>query len=138
MIAPWGYSEARLTARYHVQVEFGGVHGGITTPAHVPVRGVVRRIFRGDGHLHLGDGIQFTVAVCRLRDNVISNGENWLPLSSIVGASFMEVFLNGDPPNCEVACYQYRVINELSESARLRVPTPEEVAAEKCNLGAEV
>ena len=88
------YDEARLRARYHVQVELA--HAAVaTTPAHVPVTGRVRRIFRRDDSLRLGDEVHFSVAVCRPGDRLAPGGDRWMDLWLFERATYMEAYLTG-------------------------------------------
>jgi hypothetical protein len=121
------YDEARLRARYHVQIELAHATVG-ETPAHVPVIGRVRRIFRGDDCLRLGDEVHFSVAVCRPGDDLAPGGHQWMYVRHLERATYMEAFLDGTPPECQVARSQCFVIPALSNAPWKLVPTEEEVA----------
>ena len=122
------YVEARRQARYHVQVELA--HAGVVkTPAHVPVTGHVRRIFRGDDRLGLGDEVHFKVAVCRPGDSLPPGAGPWRHLRDFEAAKYMEVFLDGTPPECQVVLGQCFVIAAPLDTPSMPAPTEEEVAA---------
>jgi hypothetical protein len=89
------------------------------TPAHVPVAGRVRRIFRGDEGLRLADEVLFSVAVCRPRDRIPCGGGLWMQLADFEGARYLEVFLEGTPPRCQVVCSQAVVIEAPSDAPHL-------------------
>jgi hypothetical protein len=129
VMPPAAYDQARLEARYHVQVELAATPPVEKTPAHVPVVGRVRRIFRGDDALRLADEVRFAVAVCRPGDLIPCGGDFWMYLPQFEGASLMEVFLNGTPPECRVASSQISVIEALTDTPCMRVPTERDVAA---------
>ena len=68
------YTEARLRARFHVQVELD--HTVVDrTPGRVPVLGRVVRVFRGDE-------VRFSVPVCRDDDEIPPAGDLWTNLQS--------------------------------------------------------
>jgi hypothetical protein len=122
------YDEARLRARYHVQVEVA--HATIAqTPARVPVTGRVRRIFRTDGRLGLGDEVHFSVAVCRPGDCIAPGGDRWMYLWLFERTTYVEAFLDGTPPECQVARSQCFPIPALSDTPSVTVPTEAEIAA---------
>ena len=126
MPAP-AYLERRLRARYHVQVELA--YTPVTdTPTYAPVAGCVRRVFRGDERLGLGDEVHFSVAVRRPEDSIRPGGDLWMDLRAFEAAKYMEVFLNGTPPDCELADYRSFVIAGPSDAPCVPVPTEEEVA----------
>ena len=127
MLPPPAYIEARLLAKFHVQVE---IEPSVVdaTPAYLPVRGRVRRVFRG-GSLEPGAELRFTVPVCRRGDEIMPGGDLWMYHEQFQGAKYMEVFLDGTPPECKLACSQCSVVAGLSDLPQLAVPTEEEVAA---------
>jgi hypothetical protein len=57
--------KARLSARFHVQVELTRVPQDFQTPAAIPVEGCVLQIFRGDSSLSLGDKLIFEIHICQ-------------------------------------------------------------------------
>jgi hypothetical protein len=122
------YDEARLRARYHVQVELGQAGVG-KTPAHVPIVGRVARVFRGDGLLRPGEEVHFSVAVCRPGDSLCPGGDLWMHLQDFETARYMEVFLDGTPPACKVARSQCFAIPAPSDTPSVPVPTEAEIAA---------
>jgi len=66
MTVPYvGHLNARLRARFHVQVELTRVPSGCKTPGAVPVVGRVVRVFRGNSILSIGDQLTFDVRVFR-------------------------------------------------------------------------
>src|SRR5262249_8042018 len=93
--------------------------------AHVPVTGRVRRIFRGDARLGLGDEIHFTVAVLRPGDQPAAGGHSWLNLRDFEAAKCMEVFPNGTPRECAVADLRSLVIASPSDNTWVPLPTEE-------------
>jgi len=129
MKAPPAYTEARLRARFHVQVEYEAPRI-VTTPTYVTVCGRVKSVFRGDNVLYAGDVIQFQVAVYSDGDLLPPSGTLWMNRRGIVKGRFLEAFLNGNPPTCTVAASQSKLISELSSSPQMDVPTEEQVAAE--------
>jgi len=129
MMAPPTYTEALLRAKYHVQVEIEGREVVDKTPAHASVRCRVHHVFRGDD-LHVGDSVRFPVSVCREDDEIPAGGVSWSLLGAFQKARYLEAFLDGNPPDCVVACSHTYFIGELSGKPKIAVPTEDEVAAE--------
>lgn len=129
MMAPPAYTEARLRARFHVQLKYEKPQVG-STPEHITVRGRVERVFRGANALHPGDVIQFQLAVHSDGDLIPPGGDLWLNRRDLLAGAFMEAFLNGSPPNCTLAASQCELITDLSGSPQMNVPTEKQVAAE--------
>jgi hypothetical protein len=50
-------------------------------------------------------------------------------LADFKAARYMEAFLDGTPPECQLACSQSFVIAALSDTPSIPVPTEEEVTA---------
>ena len=123
------YLETLFRARYHVQMELEQPRVIGQTPAYVAVSGWVGRVFRGDGAIQPGDLVRFRVAVCRPGDSIPVGGQLWVPLENFAPARYLEVFLNGVPPECEVAGSGYRVIEKFTHAPCVAAPTDEEVTA---------
>lgn len=128
MMPPPRYTEELLRAKYHVQVEIEDRGEVDQTPAHIPVRCRVRRVFRGHD-LHAGDVVQFSVAVCRAVSELFPGGETWMRNSDFQRAKYFEGFLYGTPPNCEVALSRIFIIRGISHWPRIAVPTEKELDA---------
>ena len=129
MMAPPTYTEALLRAKYHVQVEIEDRVEVVQTPTHTPVTCRVCRVFCGND-LHVGDTVRFEVSVCREGDDIPAGGVLWSSYDDFQKARYLEAFLEGNPPDCEVACSHTYFIEELSDKPEIVVPTEEEVAAE--------
>ena len=114
MVPYIGQLRARLLARFHVQIEVTFRDGEIETPAALPIKGTVVRVFRGVGAIGVGDEVAFSVEVARPEDD-IPCGPSFMLYENFMRASHMEAFLNGNPPDCELA---------LDECIALDNPTP--------------
>lgn len=111
------YRKARRNAAFHVQVELIGPLPVIDTPGNVKVKAQVATVFRGSNSLSAGDHVTFEVAVTRPTDHPDSlpyGGQIWTNFDKSEAARFMEVFLNGDPPDCEVALWQSKLIDSVT------------------------
>jgi hypothetical protein len=95
------------------------------------VRGVVRRVYRSDGRLDVGDEVRFGVWVSRPGDSILDMPEGPVvhDLDELKHARYLEVFLEGTPPQCMLAGEQCLAVSTLGETPSLRVPTREEVDA---------
>jgi hypothetical protein len=113
------YLRARRSAPLHVQVDVTEV------PRELPALGVVRisariaRIFRGRHLLRLGDDVSFEISVCERMTDIPTGGTWWIQADALARAQFMEVFLDGTPPGCQVALWQSTIIDAPSARPRM-------------------
>ncbi len=119
MAVPYvGHLAARLRAALHVQVELTLIPRDFQTPAAVPVESRLVRIFRGPSSLSLGQQVRFSLHVYR-------HGDVILPFPAFVlydrfrMARYMEVFLNGTPPACEVALDEWEILDRPTTTPQL-------------------
>jgi hypothetical protein len=120
MAVPYiGHLEARLRARFHVQVQVSYSGAEPRTRAAVPVQGHVVRVFRSGGALHVGDEVRFSVNV-RPSGERIMPGLTFMPYDTFIRANYMEVYLDGSPPECEVPLDECVVIDAPTRSPQLR------------------
>jgi hypothetical protein len=114
------YLVARHEARFHVQVQLDEVAGVGQTPCRTPVEATVVRVFRDSGELNPGDKITFGVNVTRPGDRIPASGIIWTSIEKLQYARFLEVFLNGDPPKCELALSQFEYIDDPTDKPRMQ------------------
>ena len=119
--------KARLAARFHVQVELTRVPQGFQTPAAIPVEGRVLQIFRGDSSLSLGDELIFDVRVCRESDT-LPFGPSFMLYDRFISTRYMEVFLNGIPPRCNVPLNNCTILSTPTGTPQLPAPRLEDLA----------
>jgi hypothetical protein len=120
MAVPYiGHLRARLRARFHVQVRVSPPPTEFRTPAVVPVGGRVVRVFRGGGAVRVGDEVRFAVPVCRQGDPIWP-GYEFAWYDDFMRTTHLEVYLDGEPPACEVALDEWVAINGPSYVPRLR------------------
>jgi hypothetical protein len=115
MLHPFAYKNARIQARFHVQVELVSVPEIARTPSNVHVGARVIRVFRGAPDLRIGDLVEFELSVCRQDDDIADGGTSWTDSDALRRARFMEVYLNGEPPNTSMALGESRIIETPSE-----------------------
>jgi hypothetical protein len=96
----------RDRARFHLQVEVLSVQERVPLldckPFNVSVKARVVRILRGDESLRVGDAVMFTLTVAQEGKSGNSIVPKSIRYSKLLEAGFLEVFLNGQPPNCHV------------------------------------
>ena len=127
VLASQYYLAARGQAKFHLQVEIESFNIHVT-PEHFPVHAKVRRVFRGKKLIRVGDLIRFSVAVSSPQDLIPAGGILWMRRSSAETARFLEVFLDGDPPELDVRLSQVYCIESISETPQIEVPTEQEIA----------
>jgi hypothetical protein len=121
MAVPYiGQLKARLEARFHVQIEITFREADFATPAEVPITGRVVSVFRGA--ISVGDEITFSVHVTRPEDDWDMRliGPTYMLYETFMRASYIEAFLNGDPPICELALDEYVVLDNPTPLPQLR------------------
>jgi hypothetical protein len=112
MLPPHEYEKARRNARFHLQVVIEEVPSHVKTPCEqLLITGKVVRIFRGRHNLRQGDFVKFNIAVQGEPYVAMCSGIFWLNYSNLLQAKYMEVYLNGNPPNCSVALWQYALLD---------------------------
>jgi hypothetical protein len=109
------YDQARRDATFHVQVELNEISSTADTPGEISVCAKVVQIFRARKPLRRGEAVKFGVAVNRPGDELPAGGTLWIDYDNLASHCFLEVFLNGDPPNCTVALWQYQLIDSPSK-----------------------
>jgi hypothetical protein len=115
----------RRTAPFHVQIELdkaGDRGGGLR---QIQVHGLVVRVFRTDARLSAGDHVEFPLWVCRRGDE--PTGPAFIYEDPWAKALYLEAYLAGTPPKCELAAYELCVLDAPSDWPIL---TPEELESE--------
>ncbi|MEG4590048.1 hypothetical protein QUA54_33255 [Microcoleus sp. MOSTC5] len=101
------------------------VPNNVTMPCeNLCIKGKVVCIFRGRRSIRIGDSVEFDVAVEGEPYILRTSGILWLNYSNLLQANYMEVFLNGKPPNCSIALYQYELIEAPTKNPTLSSPQP--------------
>ena len=115
---------AHYSAKYHLQVELSqrylakDAEPGKGGTGRLNVRCNIKRIFRAEEELHLEDEIALTVGICDHPDGI----EGGLILDRIFDkCRYMEVFLNGSPPDLEDSQYGLNMISELTSEPTVNV-----------------
>jgi len=114
MMHPETYLRARRTARFHVQVQIREVQLPSEYPGEARVVALVDQVFRGNDHLACGEQIKFRLSVIEHLDQMQTDGTMWVLAHRVVAGQLLEVFLNGAPPDCEVALWQSALIERVS------------------------
>lgn len=114
------YENARHEARFHVQVRLDAIHAAPPGPRFFPVEATVERVFRGDAVIEPGTRITFDLPIAWPEDEIPAGGVLWHAIAHVRDASYAEVFLNGDPPRCEIASSQCFMIGALSDAPLMR------------------
>ncbi|CAA0103271.1 Uncharacterised protein [Halioglobus japonicus] len=129
MMAWPAYENAKFDAIYHIQIE---VRHDTTEEENVgrqsqsidnfPVTGVVKRIFRGDDLLETEAEVYFTIAIAPGDAEIPDGADFYQDLDRFIASPYLEVFLNGIPPNLEVTASQSSIIENLSLEPTMSVP----------------
>ena len=110
---------SRKTAPFHVQLELDKRQGVPRVPSITRVQGRAIRVFRTNGRVAVGDHTAFALYVCRPGDE--PTGPAYIYFDELMRATHIEVYLNGTPPECELAAYEFSVIDAPSEQPYLTV-----------------
>ena len=117
-----GRLAARREAPFHIQM---AVEARSVVRCEAQIAGRVVRVFRTDGRLEEGDGITWAIWVCRPGDE--PTGPAYIYGDDLARASFIEAYLIGTPPACELAAYEYTLIDSPTERAVLSPAELEEL-----------
>lgn len=109
----------RKGAPFHVQIELHQGSMQFQLPCPVEIQGRVVRVFRTDGRLVPGDGVAFVLWICRRGDE--PTGLAYVYHDDLVRATHMEVYLHGTPPKCELAAYEFTILNGASDEPTMSV-----------------
>lgn len=98
------------SAPFHVQVEI--LDRRLGEPGELArIDGQIARVFRG--HLRVGERVRFEIAVYRQPDEITAGGWSWIDVETFEAARFVEVFLEGEPPDLNVANFCVQILSEL-------------------------
>ncbi len=114
------YRQARRNAAFHVQVELIELPTSTDTPCTITVSARVVQVFRALKSIDPGDMVRFGVAVNRRDDDIPAGGTIWIDYENLSSARFMEVFLDGDPPDCQVALWNCQLIDSPSRKPKMK------------------
>jgi len=120
MLQPEHYWMARHEARFHVQVAVLSAGPVERTPGPMPIEARVVRVFRSDGGIGEGDLVHFNEQVTRQGDEIPFGGMIWKPYDGLLSARHLEVFLDGDPPNCAIPLCQSKIIDSPTARPHMR------------------
>lgn len=120
MLQPIFYLLARHRAQFHVQAEICSVAMPDRTPGFATVEARVERVFRGGPGLQPGDAVRFAAAVTRPDDRLPIGGIIWQSWDAVASARWAEAFLNGVPPDCEIALSQWTLLAAPTARPTLR------------------
>ena len=112
--------EARRQAPYHVQVEIVNRPVHLDTTGSVTIKCRVGRVFRTTAALEVGGTVSFKLPVYLEREGM-PTCPFYLPYRRYVKAVHLEVYLEGTPPQCRVACEEFCIIDGFSETPVLNV-----------------
>jgi hypothetical protein len=116
----------RRTAPFHVQLELEKARDLVRALGETQVRGLAVRVFRTDGRLSAGDRIEFPLWVCRTGDE--PTGPAFIYEDAFSRAEYIEAYLAGTPPKCQLAAYEFCVLDAPSDRPVL---TPEQLEQPK-------
>jgi hypothetical protein len=114
-----GRINARTNAPYHLQFQVDPLSEPSRSPSEVVIRGNVVRTFRSAGRLGSGDKIAFKIWVCEPGDE--PTGPAFVYYDQLMQATYIEAYLYGVPPNCELAAHEFALINAPTEQPGMTV-----------------
>jgi len=118
------YSVARHRAQFHLQAQVVSVDTGVRTPGFALVAATVERVFRGGNAIRKGDHVQFKVGVTQPGDEIPAGGVIWKSYRGLREAACIEAFLDGTPPELEVALSQCELLSEPTSRPVMRGSYP--------------
>lgn len=108
---------ARRGAPFHVQLELTRVPAECPN-GEVQIEGRVVRVFRGEALLQPGTLVSFPLWVCN--NGGEPTGPAYVYHHALVTASHMEAYLEGTPPQCRVAGYEFTLLPASSALPMIR------------------
>jgi hypothetical protein len=110
--------QARKAARIHVQGQLQDKPADARTPGDVQLALLIVQVFKGGGAVASGDVVRFTVPVYREGD-VLPPGKRHILWTDLGAAACAEVYLNGNPPDLEMAADEFVIIGQPGSVAVL-------------------
>jgi hypothetical protein len=89
------------------------------------IAGKVVRAFRTDGRLAEGSRVSFEIWVCRPGDE--PTGPAYIYADALAKAFFIEAYLHGTPPACELAAYEFTSVEAPTDQPVLNPAELEEL-----------
>ena len=123
-----GRLKGRQTAPFHGQLELEKSEDFDALLGERRIYGRTVRVFRSDGRVSVGDRLGFALWVCHPGD--IPTGPAFIFFDDLKPARYMEAYLYGDPPECELAAYEFTVIRTPSDEPTLTPRQLEELLEE--------
>jgi hypothetical protein len=124
VIALEGRLHWRKVAPYHIQIEVQKSPVQFRLPDSVEISGRVVRVFRTDGRLATGDHVAFQLWVCRPGEE--PTGPAYVYYEDFIQTTHIEVYLHGIPPKCELAAYEFTILNGASDEPTMSAEQLEE------------
>ena len=121
-----GRVKGRMTAPYHVQFQLDKKAEPLKVPSDIVLCGQVVRVFRSDGRLGRGDRVGFKIWVCQPGDEI--TGPAFIHHDAFMQASYIEAYLYGTPPDCNLAAYEFAVLSAPTDEPSMTVAQLEELA----------
>jgi hypothetical protein len=112
------YIDAARKARYHVQGPL------VQRSDNGWARLRVERVFRGDRRLAPGDELVFCVPVRWPHQQIPAAEILWTSIATWRATRFVEAFLDGDPPECTLAGYQWTPLPALTRRPTMTLDGP--------------
>jgi hypothetical protein len=102
-------AKARRNAPFHVQIKLVNLPATRPEPSdEIRIGGLVVQIFHGDPFLQVGNFVSFAIWVCRSGDE--PTGPAYAYYDDLVRMGHVEVYLQGQPPDCDLVGYEYLLI----------------------------
>jgi hypothetical protein len=108
----------RTTAPFHVQFQLEKEEH-VKIPSAIFMGGQVVRVFRSDGRLGLGDRVRFKIWLCQPGDE--PTGPAFIYHSAFTRARYIEAYLHGQPPDCDLAAYELEVLSAPTDEPTMSV-----------------
>jgi len=110
------FERERRNATYHAQLQILKIAVPAATPGQCRVWGEVVRIFKGVTRTFKeGERVEFDVSCVRRNDLIPTGDTQWLQISRLQDARFIETYLNrhrtGSGDELQVPVWQYRLID---------------------------
>ncbi len=100
------YQRHRQTARYLLQIRIEKAWIEKAEAGLVPVEGIVARAFRSTWKTRVGRRVRFEVPVLPPGNPMPLGPALFLPLAALQPGRYLEAYLNGKPPDLELAGWQ--------------------------------
>jgi hypothetical protein len=129
-------ADARSVAPFHVQLELlNRPETPLGYGKDIVLRGTIVRLFRGAPLLSLGSELSFHIWLGDPDEEEAIGSPPFVIYEDLIRLPYVETYLTGQPPKCEIVCYEFQFIPAPSDAPYLPTDSSDPELYEEQILG---